>query len=156
MIRLEQLLDVCQRLNESGVSYVLIGGWAIFLHGYERATRDIDILVDDSEDNISALKKALNDLLPEACAELQANDIRQNVVVRMAGENIVLDLIRNVGDMDFARMKTHIEKQKINDVLIPFADLPAMLDLKGGVRDVDQRDYLFLKGKMEYLQRGKK
>ena len=155
MISLRQLADVCRRLNGNGVKYVLIGGWAIYLHGYERATRDIDILIDDSEQNVSALKDALKDLLPEACNELRADDVRQNVVVRMAGEEVVVDLIRNVGDQDYAKLNGHVMQEDLDGVKVPFADLESMLKLKSGVRDIDKRDYLFLKGKMEYLKKSR-
>jgi len=153
MISLKQLLDVCERLNENGVKYAVIGGWAIYIHGYERATRDIDLLVDDSADNILKLKKALSGLLPEACEELDPDDINQNVVVRMAGENLVVDLIRSVGDIDYASVKNHIQNELINDVKIPVADLQTMVELKRGVRDIDKRDYLFLKGKLDYMKK---
>lgn len=155
MISLEQLLEVCRRLNDSGAEYVVIGGWAIFLHGYERATRDVDIVIRDSEENVEKVKKALEDLLPEACAELRPEDVHDNVVVRMAGEDLVVDLIRNVGDVDYERLCGRIQSETIGDVVLPYADLEAMLELKKGVRDEDRRDFLFLKGKQAYLRKQK-
>lgn len=153
MISLKQLLDVCRRLTEHDVKYAVIGGWAIYIHGYERATRDIDLLVDDSADNILKLKKALRDLLPEACEELNPSDVNQNVVVRMAGESLVIDLIRRVGDITYNSLKDHVQNELINEVTIPIADLRTMIELKRGVRDVDKRDYLFLKGKLDYMKK---
>lgn len=32
-------------LNEHGVPYLLIGGYALAAHGYQRATTDIDLVV---------------------------------------------------------------------------------------------------------------
>ena len=156
MISLKQLLDVCRRLNEKGARYAVIGGWAIFLHGYERATRDIDLIIEDSEENIAKLKEALQDLMPEACGELSVDDVRQNVVVRMAGENLVVDLIQVVGEIDYAALSRRTQVETIGDIRIPFADLDAMLELKGGVRDVDRRDYLFLTGKKDFLTKESK
>jgi len=153
MISLKQLLDVCRRLNEKHVKYALIGGWAIYIHGYERATRDIDLILEDSAANILRLKEALCDLLPEACDELDPDDVNQNVVVRMASETLVVDLIRSVGEIDYARLKGHIQNESINGVVVPVADLQTMIELKRGVRDIDKRDYLFLKGKLFYISR---
>jgi len=153
MISLKQLLEVCKRLNENCVEYAVIGGWAIFLHGYERATRDIDIIVKDSDDNIAKLKEALKDLLPEACAELQLDDIRENAVVRMAGEDLIVDLIKNVGEIDFECMAGHMQNETIENINVPIADTQTMLELKRGVRNIDKRDYLFLKGKLDYMKK---
>ena len=53
---LEDLVALCKALNQEGVRYVLIGGFAVILHGYVRATKDIDLLVDASVENIQRLK----------------------------------------------------------------------------------------------------
>jgi hypothetical protein len=41
----ESLDRISRRLNELGISYAVIGGLALFRHGYRRFTEDIDILV---------------------------------------------------------------------------------------------------------------
>lgn len=48
---LEDLVSVCRSLNREGVRYLLIGGFAVILHGLVRTTKDIDLLVDPSEEN---------------------------------------------------------------------------------------------------------
>lgn len=42
---LEDLKSLVQALNQNGAEYLLIGGYALFAHGYHRATTDIDLLV---------------------------------------------------------------------------------------------------------------
>src|SRR5438132_1511522 len=39
------LEKICRRLDEIGVPYAVVGGMALFRHGYQRFTDDIDILV---------------------------------------------------------------------------------------------------------------
>ncbi|MBI5298851.1 MAG: nucleotidyltransferase [Deltaproteobacteria bacterium] len=153
MLTLKTLTEICKRLNQAGVEYGIIGGFAIFLHGYERTTKDIDLLIDPSETNINKLKGALKDVLPEACHELTTDDVINNVVVRMSGENLVVDLMAKVGDITYANAK--FVPETIEEVIIPVADLDTMIELKKGVRDRDQRDYLFLRGKKEFLERQK-
>ena len=48
---LEDLLSLCKALNAEGVRYVLIGGFAVILHGFVRATKDIDRLVSGGREN---------------------------------------------------------------------------------------------------------
>lgn len=43
---LEDLVELCRRLNEADARYLLIGGFAVILHGFVRGTKDIDLLVD--------------------------------------------------------------------------------------------------------------
>jgi len=143
---------VCRLLNEQGVHYTLIGGCAVFMHGYERTTQDIDMLVDDADANIEKIKKALARILPEACAELMACDVKDNTVVRMSGEDLVVDLLGRVGDVDYQMSRSDLMHVTINGVDIPVAGVDTMLKLKEGRRDIDKRAYLFLKGKKEFLE----
>ena len=41
---LEDLLTLCKALNAQRVRYALIGGFAVILHGFVPATKDIDLL----------------------------------------------------------------------------------------------------------------
>ena len=66
---LEDLLSLCKALNAEGVRYVLIGGFAVILHGFVRATKDIDLLIDASSENVQRLKRAMsNGLFRESSA----------------------------------------------------------------------------------------
>ncbi|OGQ06416.1 MAG: hypothetical protein A3F82_00015 [Deltaproteobacteria bacterium RIFCSPLOWO2_12_FULL_44_12] len=132
----------------------MIGGFAIYLHGLERATKDIDFLVDPSEKNIQKIKEALKNLLPEACAELTRDDVTQNIVVRMVGENFIIDLVEKIGDINYANAK--IITEKLDDVAVPLANLETMIELKKGMRERDKKDLLFLMGKKEFLEKQKK
>ena len=42
---LEDLLKLCAALNREAVRYLLIGGFAVILHGFVRGTKDIDLQV---------------------------------------------------------------------------------------------------------------
>lgn len=156
MITLHRLTKVCKLLNKYDVKYVIIGGCAIFIHGYERTTQDIDLLIDSSCGNVEKLKKALQKILPEACKELGSDEVIKYAVVRMVGEDLIVDLIQKVGDIDYKEIKNDIVIEEIDGIKIPIAGLESMLKLKKGVRDVDKKDYMFLLGKKQYLKQKKK
>jgi predicted nucleotidyltransferase len=46
-------------LKHHGVRFVMVGGLAVAVHGHERYTKDLDLLVDPSEANARRLGKAL-------------------------------------------------------------------------------------------------
>lgn len=52
-MKIEQLLKL---LNEKHVDYVIIGAHACAAHGFVRATKDIDILIDPTTENIARFK----------------------------------------------------------------------------------------------------
>ena len=45
-------------LNEHRVEYLLIGGYAVAVHGYPRATEDLDVWVDLDAQNAQGLVTA--------------------------------------------------------------------------------------------------
>lgn len=47
-------------LNEESVRYLLVGGWAVALHGYPRFTADIDFWIGRDADNAERLIRALH------------------------------------------------------------------------------------------------
>lgn len=42
----DALQGITRRLNELGISYAVVGGLALFRHGFRRFTEDVDLLVD--------------------------------------------------------------------------------------------------------------
>lgn len=45
----DELLAVLDALKAGGVEYAICGGWAVGIHGFPRATRDIDLLVKEGD-----------------------------------------------------------------------------------------------------------
>jgi predicted nucleotidyltransferase len=58
---LNRLKSVFSSLQEHQVKYVIIGGIAAVLHGVPRATFDLDILIEATEENTRRLLAALSD-----------------------------------------------------------------------------------------------
>jgi hypothetical protein len=51
--------DFIHALNQAEVKYILIGGYAVILHGYNRSTGDMDIWVERTVENYQRLQEAL-------------------------------------------------------------------------------------------------
>lgn len=58
---LNQLVDVFRCLNSHEVKYVVIGGIAAVVHGVPRATFDLDILIEATQENAERLLAALTE-----------------------------------------------------------------------------------------------
>lgn len=54
----EEILNFWKALQTHNVKYILIGGYAINFHGYQRFTGDLDIWLQDTLENRQALRKA--------------------------------------------------------------------------------------------------
>lgn len=143
---IDDLVAACRRLNEEGVKYMLVGGFAMNYYGFPRATEDIDLLVDPSDDNILKIKKALSFLPDNAIKEVSPDDVTKYEVVRVVDE-ITIDLLKKACDITYE--KAGIEYFEFKGVRIPIADIATMIKTKQGVRPRDKEDLAFLMNVLE-------
>ena len=53
--------DFIEILNKYKVKYILVGGYAVILHGYRRTTGDMDVWIKNNEENYILLVKVFNE-----------------------------------------------------------------------------------------------
>lgn len=141
---LEDLLALCRALNREEVRYVLIGGFAVILHGFVRATKDIDLLVDSSPENVRRLKRAMAALPDNAISMIEDDEIEKYTVVRIADE-VVVDLLKDACGVDYARASAGgVEIKTVEGVPIRFASKELLIQTKQTVRPSDAADVQFL------------
>lgn len=137
------LVSLARELNRLGVSYVVIGGFAINRLGLVRATYDLDLLIAKDLANQALVKKALETLPDKAIKELGDEDIAQWVVVRV-NDDITVDLMTEACGVTYEEARSGIEMAEFEGVAIPFAGAELMLRMKQGNREKDRSDLTFL------------
>ena len=141
---LEDLVALCHALNTEQVRYVLIGGFAVILHGFVRATKDVGLLIDASSENIRRLKRAMATLPNNAIALMADDEVDRYGVVRVADEFIV-DLMKSACGVDYAEASRHVERRDVAGVSIPVADKELLIRTKATARPSDAVDVNFLR-----------
>ena len=140
---LEDLVSLCRDLNHEGARSVVIEGMAVIQAGFGRATNDIDLLIDTSQDNQDRVRKALMALPDQAVRDMTPDDLEKYVVVRVADE-IVIDLMKSACGIMYAEASQMIGEVEIEGVRIPFANARLLWLTKDTVRDKDKVDRAFL------------
>ena len=140
---LEDLVTLCRNLNAHDVKYVIVGGFAVIRFGYIRATGDIDLLVENSPENIEKIRQALSYLPDGEAHQIHDKDLDQYRVVRVSGE-ITVDLLGKACDVTYGDAIPHIMSDDIQGVKIPYLKPELLIKTKMGVRpkDAQDRDYL--------------
>ncbi len=147
--QLQDLLDLCQSLNREGASYLLVGGFAVILHGFVRSTKDVDFLVDPGEENIRAVKRAMATLPDNAAALLADDEVQKYRVVRVADE-IVVDLMAAACGITYSEAaQGGIESFNVRGVEIPVAGKELLIRMKNTIRESDAVDVRFLRMRIE-------
>jgi hypothetical protein len=128
----EDLLNFWRSLNEFDVKYIMIGGFAINLHGFNRATNDIDIWLKDETSNRIKLGKALEQF---GYGELSFEELdfvpgRTDFYI---GSGIRLDIIttmKGLENISFDDALTHASIANIQDVKVPFLHINQLIKNK--------------------------
>ena len=118
---------------------------AVILHGFVRATKDIDLLVDASAENIQRLKRAMSVLPDNAIALIADDEVEKYQVVRIADE-VVVDLLKTACGVDYARAtEGGIEIKVVEGVPISLGRKELLIETKQTVRPSDAMDVQFLR-----------
>ncbi len=145
------LVKICEALNNEGALYVVVGGVAVNQQGYLRATEDIDLLLEDSKQNQEKVLRALEVLPDKAVLQVENNDLNEYSVVRVADE-VVVDLMLSACGVNYVDAVEEIEFKEIRGVRIPFASARLLLRMKQTYREKDIPDRIFLQEKLQAKQ----
>jgi hypothetical protein len=141
----EDLRDLCRELNQRSARYVIVGGFALRAANYNRRTMDIDLVVAADAENESKVFSALSTLPDNAVRELQSGELQQYNVIRVSDE-IVVDLMRSAGGIDYAEAARDVVVREVDGVAIPFASPRLLWRMKAGThREKDAPDLVFLR-----------
>jgi predicted nucleotidyltransferase len=137
----DELLDLLRRFQDEGVEYVLIGGHAVRLNGFVRATEDIDILLPSSLENGRRVIRALR-FLPSS-AELDPAwfevDPSAPENIRIA-DDLLIDLLFAANGEDYQSLQPHVRTLVSDGVRIRTLDIEGLLKTKTAFRDKDRID----------------
>jgi hypothetical protein len=151
VIPADPLLRLLARFGEEGVEYVLVGGQAVRLNGYVRATEDVDVLVHASRENGERIKRAMS-FLPSAAQidtawfEPQIGEVEN---IRVADE-LLVDLLFAANGETYETVQPHVHVIEIEGVQVRVLDIEGLLKTKTEYREKDLLDRRML----ERIKRG--
>lgn len=142
---LEDVVDLCRKLNALETRYVVVGGFAIRAAGYARHTGDVDLIIATDLENEAKVFKALESLPDQCVKELDPGDVAKYLVVRVADE-ILVDLMGSASGIDYAEASKSVVVREVGGVPIPFASPELLWRMKRHThREKDIPDLLFLR-----------
>ncbi|MDR0274569.1 MAG: nucleotidyltransferase family protein [Burkholderiaceae bacterium] len=137
----DDLDAVLRLLNESGIEYMLVGGYALLAHGYMRATTDIDILVPGNIDTGRKLIQALMALPDQAAKDMKPEWFTEGGTIRVA-DDFVVDVMTNANGHTYEELVEHLETIDLDGIPVRTLDLEGLLLTKQTLRAKDAADRL--------------
>jgi hypothetical protein len=106
---------------------------------------DVDLLVAADAENEAKVFSALDTLPDNAVRELEPGELQKHNVIRVADE-IMVDLLRTAGGIDYAEASKDVVVREIDGVSIPFASTRLLWRMKAKThREKDAGDLFFLR-----------
>lgn len=147
----DSIEKIIKSLDVNEVEYVIIGGYAIILNGFLRATEDIDILLKMTPDNLKKFQKALREVYDDnEIDEINFNELSKYSVIRYGTrDNFYIDIISKIGT-EFSYDNIEIMEKKVEDIVYRFASPKSLYHMKKSTyREKDKLDIVFLKNLMD-------
>ena len=140
---LEDLKALIGSLNQQQVEYLLIGGYALFVHGYHRATTDIDLLVPANVESGAKVKAALMMLPDQAAKDLEPEWFTEGENIRVA-DAFLVDVMLNACGETYDTLKQYAVIVDLEGVPVRTVSLEGLLRTKQTLRDKDVSDRTIL------------
>ena len=138
---------VCKLLNRHRVKYLVAGGMASILHGYLRATKDIDVLVQKDRKNIERLLSALSELPYGIAKELDVDEVLEKPFT-IVGDDPRVDVLLAAGKgMTYEKAKDGKIVRNVSGTRVPFLGIEDLIRSKQTGRLQDELDLKFLRRK---------
>lgn len=152
---LDDLKALLRALNEHGVEYLLIGGYALAAHGYQRATTDIDVLVPATVEAGRKLKQALMVLPDQAARDLEPEWFVEGENIRVA-DAFIIDLMLNANGQTYETLRQYAEIVDLDGIPVQTINLEGLLLTKQTMREKDLADRIVLERALTLFRNGKK
>ena len=140
------LSDFIAALNISRTEYIVVGGYAVIMHGYYRTTQDLDIWVNRTKENYVAIRKGFAILGMPIFDITEDNFLGENFDVFSIGRSpFRIDIITKLKGLDFTDAFANSIETEMEGLKIRYLNLNDLLTSKkaaGRHRDLDDIEKL--------------
>jgi len=147
----QDFADMVSALLESKVDFLIVGAYALSVHGLVRATEDIDIFVRPSKDNAMRVVAALRAF----GAPLQAHDViaadfeKEGTVYQIGLPPRRVDILTSISGVSYDEAIEESVEGQLGSFVVRFIGKKALLkNKKAAGRDKDLVDAKHLKSSM--------
>jgi predicted nucleotidyltransferase len=139
--------DFLQALNQHDVDYMIVGGYAVIMHGYTRTTGDLDIWVRKNVANYEKLVQAFTTFGMPTFDMSKINFLENEAldVFTFGVPPICIELITNIKGVTFEDAYENAIIREIDDISIKTLSLADLLKAKraaGRPKDQDDIEHL--------------
>ena len=138
-------LDMLKCLNKAGADYIMVGGWAVNLHGYVRATIDLDIWILADLENARKVYAALGEFGASLTGVSPDDFAADGTIFQIGVAPCRIDVINKIDGVKYAEASLRAIEKTIEGVpvrIISREDLIANKRASGRTKDLADAEIL--------------
>lgn len=137
--------EFVELLNKHNAEYLIVGGYAVGLHGHPRYTGDLDIWLNPTEENAIKILKCVNEF-GFSSFNLKVDDFtKEGNVIQLGYPPLRIDLLTEIDGVSFSDCFENRKVVDIDDLKVNFIGYQDLLKNKketGRPKDLDDIDNL--------------
>lgn len=115
--------EFLKSLNDNQVKYLVIGAYALAVHGHPRYTKDLDIWIDKTPENTAKLIQALEQFGFGSLGLKAADFLTPRQVIQLGFPPNRIDLLNDPEGIDFENCYSNKFEIIIDEISVNFIDL---------------------------------
>jgi hypothetical protein len=143
----EDFVDLLITFNRNKVDYILVGGYAVIYHGYNRTTGDLDLWVNPTSRNYKKMLQAFVEfgLSPFNMTESLFLNSNENDVFTFGRPPVCVDILTKVKGLSFNESYQNasiVDFDGLEVMMIDIRDLKKAKQAAGRSKDLDDLENL--------------
>jgi len=118
--------EFLQSLNDNGVRYLIIGGYAVAFHGHPRYTKDMDVWIEMDAENAANMVKALAQFGFASLGLKEEDFLVADQIIQLGYPPNRIDVITTLVGVDFETCYAARVQSDVNGLLVNFIDLESL------------------------------
>ncbi|MFM1744588.1 MAG: hypothetical protein RLZZ630_525 [Bacteroidota bacterium] len=143
----DDFVDFLNALNTQGVEYILVGGYAVIFHGYNRTTGDLDVWINPTETNYISLTKAFHQFglsLFNMTKDVFLNNTECNVFT-FGRPPVCIDILTAVKGLNFDETYQNSQVVTFGGTMVRMIEIRDLVRAKKAAnrpKDIDDIDHI--------------
>lgn len=133
------IIEFIELCNKHDVRYLVIGGYAVSVHGYPRSTKDIDVCIETSERNASKMVQVINDFGFSSLKLKKEDFLKKNFITQLGFPPLRIDILNDLDGVPFEEAwqnKKIVSFENVPVNFIGYSDLLKVKEKAGRPQDI--------------------
>jgi len=115
--------EFIQSLDDNGVRYLVVGGYAVAFHGHPRYTKDMDVWIELSPDNAVRMVKALDQFGFGSLGLKREDFLTHDQIIQLGHAPNRIDILTTLAGVQFENCYASRVQVEMDQVKVNFIDL---------------------------------